>query len=354
MPVYQKEIFTGYWGNNHCQGIAVDQKKGFLYVSFTTLLLKMDLQGNLIGSVDGLVGHLGCIALNEKDGKVYGSLEFKNDIIGRNVRKNLGVEHAHGDVFYTAIFDVDKIDRMDMSAEKDGVMKTVCLKDVAALYKQTVTIDGTTYDHRYGVTGIDGCCFGRLPGGQDEKEYLLVSSGCASDVDRPDNNYQMIAAYDVTGWWDTVAKPLDQFHMHQSGPDVPEHRFFLYTGNTRWGIQNFVCHKDTGDYYFTVYRGAKPLFPNYDMFVIDGKIPPKEVPHECLDETITVLSLKDVGQSQNGVSGYYFPYGAMGLETLGGDLFYIAEGGKNENGNFATIRLYRKTNDPATPFVPAE
>lgn len=354
MAAYEKEIFTGYWGNNHCQGIAVDKKNGFLYVSFTTLLLKLDLQGNLIGSVDGLVGHLGCIALNETDGRVYGSLEFKNDIIGRNVRKNLGVDHAHPDVFYTAIFDVDKITRPNMSAEKDGVMKTVCLQDVAALYKQSVTINGTTYDHRYGVTGIDGCAFGYLPGGQDPKKYLLVSSGCASDVNRPDNNYQMIAAYDTDLWWDTVAQPLDQFHMHHTGPEKPDHRFFLYTGNTRWGIQNFIYHPETGDYYATVYRGAKPQFPNYDMFVIDGAVAPKEMPHECLDETIRVLSLKDVGQSQNGISGYYFPYGAMGMEPVGGDLFYIAEGGRNENGNFATIRLYRKTDHPDEPFVPAE
>ena len=352
MLTYPKEIFTGYWGNNHCQGIAVDKKRGFLYVSFTTLLLKMDLQGNLIGSVDGLVGHLGCITLNENDGMVYGSLEFKNDSIGRGVRKNLGVAHEHPDVFYTAIFDVNKIDRPDMSAERDGVMKTVCLQDVAQLYNAPSIVDGRQYEHRYGVTGIDGCCFGCLPG--EDKEYLLVTSGCASDVERPDNNYQMIAAYDTTGWWDTYAKPLDQHAMHQSGPEAPERRFFLYTGNTRWGIQNFVFHRETGDYYATVYRGAKPQFPNYDMFVIDGAVPPKDVPHECLDETITVLSLKDVGQKHNGISGYYFPYGAMGMEPLGGDLFYIAEGGRNDNGNFATIRLYRKTNDPAIPFVPAE
>ena len=354
MVCLPKEIFTGYWGNNHCQGIAVDKEKGFLYVSFTTLLLKLDLQGNLIGSVDGLVGHLGCITLNRQDGKVYGSLEFKNDIIGKSIRKSLGVEHEHPNVFYTAIFDVDKIDRPDMSAEKDGVMRTVCLQDVARLYNEPSIVGDRQYEHRYGVTGIDGCCFGKLPGGQDEKEYLLVTSGCASDVDRPDNNYQMIAAYDTSGWWDTYAKPLDQFAMHQSGPALPDLRFFLYTGNTRWGIQNFVFHPETGDYYATVYRGAKPQFPNYDMFVIDGAAAPKAVPHECLNETITVLSLKDVGQAQNGISGYYFPYGSMGMEPLGGDLFYIAEGGRNDRGNFATIRLYTKTKDPAAPFALAE
>jgi len=354
MQQLPKEIFTGYWGNNHCQGIAVDQKKGFVYVSFTTLLLKLDLKGNILGSVDGLVGHLGCITLNREDGKLYGSLEFKNDIIGRNVRKRLGVEHEHPDVFYIAIFDVDKIDRMDMSAEKDGILRTVCLPDVGRLYQEKVTVDGKKYDHRYGVTGIDGCDFGTIPGSKDGKRYLMVCSGTASDVERPDNDYQMIAAYDTASWWDTVAKPLNQHAMHTCGPELPDHRFFLFTGNTRWGIQNFVFHPETCDYYATVYRGSKPQYPNYDMFVIDGAVAPVDAPHNVLPETLSMLTLKHVGQAQNGISGYYFRYGAMGMEPMGGDLFYMAEGGSNENGNFATIRLYHKTNDPAKPFVPAE
>ena len=75
-------IFTETWGNCHIQGIAVDKKNGYIYYSFTTKLVKATLDGKIVGSVDGLVGHLGCIAFNEKDGCVYGSLEYKNDIIG--------------------------------------------------------------------------------------------------------------------------------------------------------------------------------------------------------------------------------------------------------------------------------
>lgn len=36
------------------QGIAVDLKNGYMYFSFTTELLKTDLQGKLIGSVKGM------------------------------------------------------------------------------------------------------------------------------------------------------------------------------------------------------------------------------------------------------------------------------------------------------------
>ena len=53
---------------SHLQGIAIDEKREFLYLSFTTCLLKTDLAGNIIASVNGIVGHLGCIAFNPADG----------------------------------------------------------------------------------------------------------------------------------------------------------------------------------------------------------------------------------------------------------------------------------------------
>lgn len=74
------------------QGIAVDLERGYIYFSFTTKLLKMDLAGNLIGSVDGLTGHLGCLTMNPADGRVYGSLEYKDDAIGKGIRKTLDGE----------------------------------------------------------------------------------------------------------------------------------------------------------------------------------------------------------------------------------------------------------------------
>ena len=69
-----REIRSGEQGPFHVQGIAVDLERGYIYFSFTTKLLKMDLEGNLIGSVDGMTGHLGCLTMNPADGRVYGSL----------------------------------------------------------------------------------------------------------------------------------------------------------------------------------------------------------------------------------------------------------------------------------------
>ena len=39
-------ILSGFWKEGHVQGIAVDTQRGFVYYSFTTILLKTDLEGN--------------------------------------------------------------------------------------------------------------------------------------------------------------------------------------------------------------------------------------------------------------------------------------------------------------------
>ena len=112
---------------SHLQGIAVDPREGHLYLSFTTCLLKTDLDGRILGSVEGIVGHLGCIAWNPHDRRLYASLEYKNDEIGRGVRSALGIgEDFVSHAFYVAIFDVDKIDRMGMDAE--GIPMQIVMK----------------------------------------------------------------------------------------------------------------------------------------------------------------------------------------------------------------------------------
>ena len=87
-------IDGGAWDAGHVQGMALDRKGGYMYFSFTNLLVKTDLAGNPVGSVTGFTGHLGDLDFNAKDGRVYGSLEYKE-----------------AQAFYIAIFDVDRIDQ---------------------------------------------------------------------------------------------------------------------------------------------------------------------------------------------------------------------------------------------------
>ena len=118
-----KTIKVGEFNTGHVQGIAIDKERKYLYLSFTTCLVKAELSGRVVGVVSGLAGHLGCIAYNYEDGKVYGSLEYKHDQIGKGILSR--TEHIEdvSDGFYIAVFDVEKIDRMDMDAEKDGVAR---------------------------------------------------------------------------------------------------------------------------------------------------------------------------------------------------------------------------------------
>lgn len=324
----QNKIYSGQWGKCHCQGIAVDTKREYIYYSFTTKLIKSDMQGNIIGSVDHIIGHLGCMDFNDGDGKVYASLEYKNDPIGRGILQNLGIEEENlQDGFYIAIFDVDKIDRMDMDAEKDGIMKTVYLKTVVDDFKGSVDHDGIVREHVHGCSGIDGLTIGPDFGAdKDSRRFLHVCYGVYSDLERKDNDYQVILQYEIEDWWQDVAKPLSQNDMHKSGPAAPKNRYFLYTGNTNWGIQNLEYDEYTGDYIVCVYTGQKPQFPNYPMFVIDGSVAAKEETLlGCGGEKGLTLTLRDTGLSQNGIYGVDFPLGSMGFYALGNGEYYIVD-----------------------------
>ena len=142
------QIFSGLQGKHHVQGIVVNPEKNYVCFSFTTRLIKTDLQGRLSGSVEGLAGQLGCLTLHPEEGRIYGSREYKNDAIGKGIA---GKEaSARESAFYVAIFDPDKIVRPNMNAEKDGVMTTVCLPEVANDYYDQVEHKQQSHPHRYG------------------------------------------------------------------------------------------------------------------------------------------------------------------------------------------------------------
>ena len=347
MNKFSKVIFSGRFGKNHCQGIAVDEKNGYIYFSFTTLLVKTDLEGNLIGTVDGLIGHLGCIAYNKADGRVYGSLEFKNDSIGKGILASLGMDGKFDDAFYCAIFDVEKIDRVGMSAERDGVMRCVYLPEVVADYKG---IGENGKPHKYACSGIDGTTFGVIPADESGEQRIFICYGIYSDLDRKDNDYQVILCYDARNWWESYAKPLSQNDMHRSGPKSPLEKFFVYTGNTTFGIQNLEYDAYTGDFLAAVYRGQKPEFPNYYMYVIDGAIAPRESVHKATGERIVELTLKQEGLCENGIWGNNFPYGATGIYSFGNGYYYFSENGSDEQGQYTNVCLYRATGRADEPF----
>lgn len=348
----KQPIYTGTWGRCHLQGIAVDQKKGFLYYSFTTKLIKATLDGEIVGSLDGLVGHLGCIAYCEEDGCVYGSLEYKNDSIGKGILSKLDSDAAFEDSFYIAKFDVDRIDREDIPAEGSSIMTCVYLSEVVRDYNAEVSdAFGNRISHRYGCSGIDGLTFAPLPGKTAaDGMFLYVAYGVYSDVTRCDNDHQVLLCYDRREL-SVYAAPLDQKNMHTSGPDAPRHKYFFFTGNTRYGVQNLEYDPHTNALLMAVYTGKKPNFPNFALFAADLAVPAQRAPLVGLDEEGELLSHAPLGNldADTGVRGWHFPHGSTGLCSLGGGEWLIAESRNTTEGQCGYLFRYRW--DGEHPFL---
>lgn len=314
-------IYSGKWGKCHCQGAAIDTKSGHVYFSFTTKLVKTDLKGNVIGTVDNIKGHLGCISFNPDDGRIYASLEYKNDSIGRGILKSIGQsDKTPKDAFYIAVFDGDKIDKPCMDAEKGGVMRTCFMHKVTRDYLGKSKYSGREYPHAHGCSGIDGLAIGPDFGSEDKKKFIFLCYGIYGDIEREDNDYQVIHKFDPEVVY-AYSKEQQGPDMHTSGPESPLDEYFVYTGNTEWGIQNLEYDPYTGLYFAFVYKGKKPRFSNNSLYCIDGAVKPVYTELCGKDMKGKTLTLKHIGSDGN--AGIDHP-GQMGAISLGGGEFYIA------------------------------
>ena len=134
-----------------------------------------------------------------------------------------------------------------------------------------------------------------MPGNLDSKKYLYVAYGVYGDNHRADNDHQVILRYDTTDW-KKYEKRLMQSNMHQSGPKKPDSKYFVYTGNTAYGIQNLEYDSYSGYMFAAVYKGCKESFPNYPMFMIDMHHEAEEKPLKGLDEVGETLFLAAKGE----------------------------------------------------------
>ena len=346
-----RTIESGPFNTGHIQGIAVDTQHNYIYMSYTTMLVKCDMQGNIVGSVTGLLGHLGDLDFNPADGRVYGSLEYKNDAIGKGILAKEKSDKRLDNAFYIAIFDVERITRLGMDAEKDGIMTSVYLPTVLEDYLAKVELDGKQVEHRLGCSGIDGVAFGPRFGKSDGKQYLTTTYGIYSDVERSDNDYQVILQYDVSRWA-KYERPLSQDNMHTSGPAKPDGEYFAYTGNTSYGVQNLEYDPDLNIWWIAVYKGKKAHFPNYLLFAVDGSAKPtkaalKGVPYLKKGSIVSLWH----GQNAEPITGWNFPVGSTGIAYLGKGYYYFSHNYKNDQGQGSSIKLYKYNNmEAAEPF----
>jgi hypothetical protein len=300
----------------------------------------MDLSGNVVGSVTGLVGHLGDLAFDPETNTIYGSLEYKNDAIGKGISRKLGLKNSNEVNFYIAMFDGSRIARTDMDAGEGDVLKTVWLKEVVDDYNAEVKDGNRTVSHRFGCSGIDGVTLAPSIGDEKgHKKYLYVAYGIYGDTSRNDNDYQVILKYSIDNW-KKIGKKLIQQNPHYSGPETLMAKYFIKTGNTNYGIQNLAYDAYTGNFFAAVYKGAKSKFPNYSLFAIDGHKKPGSIKITSDNKMIKVksLSLLQAGScdAETGIRGWNFKWGSTGIFPLGDGFFYISHNEKTNDGQQAT------------------
>ncbi len=318
-----RTIYGGAWETSHVQGIAIDTKREYMYFSFTTILVKTDLQGKIVGTVENLQGHLGDLDFNDEDGRVYGSLEFKS-----------------ANTFYIAIFDVEKIDRIGINAMKSDIMTVVALPDVSADF--TATVDGKLY--RYGCSGIDGVAFGPVFGEEPgAPNQLMVAYGIFLDEGRHDNDHQVILQYDWRSFKDQE-KPFNPQGTDTDGPAAAM-RYFVYTGNTNYGVQNLEYDASSHLWLMAAYVGKKSQFPNFALFAVDGSIAPVmgDIVGQPTPEKGLLLTLADDGLNHQatGIRGWQFSHCDTGMIALDDGYFYISHDSKKDGKQSCTATLYR-------------
>ena len=338
-------LTSGPWPTSHVQGIAVDLDRGFIYYSFTTLLVKTDHSGEVLGTVSGFTGHLGDLDFNPADGRVYGSLEYKE-----------------AEAFYIAIFDVDRIDRIGMDAQDSSVVSTVYLPEVVDDF--TADLDGNgvfagdrpdTRDHRYGSSGIDGVAFGPAFGSADGPLYLTVAYGIYANKHRSDNDYQVLLQYDI-GDWPGFERPLTETGSLRDGPTTLAGKYFVLTGNTHFGVQSLEYDPWQERWFLSVYPGTKRAFPNFSLFAVDATTPPRQQALAGSEgERAAVLSLAEDGllHEATGIRGWQreLPFG---MQAVDDGLYYLVESQSARRSSSATLTLEEWTGKPEQPFRPAE
>ncbi|WP_277050324.1 carbohydrate-binding protein [Ruania albidiflava] len=339
---YKLQLQSGPWPTSHVQGIAVDEENGFVYYSFTTLLVKTDLAGNIIGTVGGFTGHLGDLDFNAEDGRLYGSLEYKD-----------------AEAFYIAIFDVDEIDEVGMDAQNSPIVSTVYLEEVVEDYTADMDGDGVfdgdtgdTADHRYGSSGIDGVGFGPAFGEVDGPQLLTVAYGIYSNTERTDNDHQVLLQYDISDWTG-LERPLAESDPHHSGPDAVDGKYFVFTGNTTYGVQNLEFDPWLDRWFMGVYVGKKDQYPNYELFAVDAESTPSLETLTGLDgEQGLLLPLAEDGllDEATGIRGWY-ETASVGIQSLGDGLYYLSTQ-TNDGGQGSILTLETWTGHADDPFVP--
>jgi hypothetical protein len=327
-----QSLNAGRWDTSHVQGIAADVERGHLYFSFASVLVKTDFAGRLLGTVEGFPGHLGDLEFNPGDGMLYGSLDYKA-----------------ADAFFIAVIDVERVTAV--GTDPRDVLRTVYLPEVAADYAGEGGIDSEA--HRFGTSGIDGLSFGPAFGTTDGPWLLTVGYAIFGAATGGGDDDQVLLQYDIAGW-EPTAVPLGPDDVRRTGPGGAAGKYFVRTGNTTWGVQNLEYDCASKRWLLGVYAGRKPHYPNYTLFAVDASSAPRVgYVEDAVDGVGMRLELSGDGilDPSTGIRGWR-QSAAVGLESLGGGLFYLASHSTESGLQTSDVALVRWTENSARPLQP--
>lgn len=341
-----ENLYVGEFKSGHVQGIAIDYDHRYMYHTFTDVLVKTDLEGNVIGTLKGYLGHMGDCTYNFKDGRLYASLSVSP---GDGYVPETAKPGA-----YVCMIDVDRIDRPDMDCTDDGRLMRVVYMPIIMDYT-FADVDGngkidycnnyhSINDGKYGVIGIDAMAFGPSFG-PDGGYVLTVPLGSSyGDCTRTDDDYQVVEQFDVSSWWYDFGVPYDPNNMPVTGPGMDDKshvgEYFLHTGAIRFGVQNLEYDTKTGLYLFCGYGSVKSGEYPSDAFIypVMGNCEPKLKKLEGFKEPTygMVLPFAEHGKKHEPTGiRYYTNYNvSTGLASLGDGTFYISFSGWDENKGY--------------------
>lgn len=149
-------------------------------------------------------------------------------------------------------------------------------------------------------------------------------------------------------------RPLTEADPHRVGPGKVDGKYFAFTGNTHYGVQNLEYDPYLERWWMGVYQGTKPQYPNYLMFAVDAKDRPRYQSPTGLDgEKGLILPLAQDGllDEATGIRGWNRD-ASVGIQSLDNGLYYLAEQTKIDGQQASEITLETCTGDAENPFVP--
>ena len=314
--------------SHHVQGMAVDTVNRCFYLSFTNCFVKTDFDGNLLASIDSINGHMGAMTYDYETGNVYATVEYKGDEIGSAISRSMGesvyeIENSH---FCLAVLDVSRLTRRDTPVNE--VMVTHELGEVKQDYR-----------NKYGCSGIDGITIAP-PIGKKSGRRIYIAYGIYSDTTRTDNDHQILLEYKFNRLF------------------APSNKYFIFTGNTTYGVQNMAYDSYSGNILLACYGGQKEKYPNFSLFAVPQRQKAGKGILKGLEDDGKHLYLKladdGIGESGDEIRGWMFSRATTGLCPLGNGFWYVAEAKHYGKRHGCTIQMYEWDGGCPSPFEKVE